>query len=186
MKKSYNTDRLVLKVADSKDVELVVDYFIRNEEFLKEWDPLKQEQFFTSDYHRQVIKKDLKEIENGTKLRLWIMKKEDKDNPRIIGTIAFSNIIKGAFLSCILGYRLDKDEINKGYITEALNKGIDIIFNEYKMHRVEANIMPKNDRSIRVVKKLGFTEEGLSKKYLKINGKWEDHLRFVLLNDGIE
>lgn len=87
-------------------------------------------------------------------LRLWIVKKND--DTKIIGSIAFDNIIRGAFLSCHLGYKLDKDEINKGYITEAIQKGIDIMFNEFGLDRIEANIMPKNKRSIRVVEKLGF------------------------------
>lgn len=89
------------------------------------------------------------------------------------------------FLSCHLGYKLDKDEINKGYTTEAIEKGIDIIFNEFGLHRIEANIMPKNKSSLRVVEKLGFCNEGLAYKYLKINGKWEDHIHIVLLNDKV-
>ena len=88
-------------------------------------------------------------------------------------------------ISCHLGYKLDKDEVNKGYVTEAIQKGIDIMFNELKLHRIEANIMPKNKCSLRVVEKLGFYNEGLAYKYLKINGKWEDHIHMVLLNDKV-
>ncbi|WP_278244288.1 GNAT family N-acetyltransferase [Caldisalinibacter kiritimatiensis] len=95
-------------------------------------------------------------------------------------------MVRGPFLSCFLGYKLDKDEVNKGYMTEALKMGIDIAFNELKLHRIEANIMPKNEASLRIVKKLGFYEEGVAKKYLKINGKWEDHIHMVLLNEDIE
>ncbi|OPJ57250.1 GNAT family N-acetyltransferase [Alkalithermobacter paradoxus] len=84
-----------------------------------------------------------------------------------------------------IGYSLDKDEINKGYITEAIKKGIDIMFNEFGIHRIEANIMPKNKRSLRVVEKLGFYNEGLAYKYLNMNGKWEDHIHMVLLNDNM-
>ncbi|KNF08661.1 acetyltransferase [Gottschalkia purinilytica] len=77
------------------------------------------------------------------------------------------------------------DEVNKGYITEAIKKGIDIMFNNYGLHRIEANIMPKNKPSLRVVGKLGFYNEGLARKYLKINGVWEDHIHMVLLNDNL-
>ncbi|WP_330651588.1 GNAT family N-acetyltransferase [Tepidibacter aestuarii] len=70
-------------------------------------------------------------------------------------------------------------------MSEAIKKGIDIIFNQYKLHRIEANIMPKNKASLRVVEKLGFYNEGLALKYLKINGKWEDHIHMVLLNDKL-
>lgn len=60
-----------------------------------------------------------------------------------------------------------------------------IIFDDMKLHRIEANIMPKNKQSLKVVEKLGFYDEGLAYKYLKINGKWEDHIHMVLLNNKI-
>jgi ribosomal-protein-alanine N-acetyltransferase len=88
-------------------------------------------------------------------------------------------------LSCYLGYNLDGQEINQGYMTEALRKGIEIIFDEYKLHRIEASILPRNVRSAAVLEKLGFVNEGLSRDYLKINGKWEDHFHMVLLNDNV-
>lgn len=84
--------------------------------------------------------------------------------------------------SCILGYKLDKEEVGKGYITEALKVAIDIIFKEYNLHRIEAPVMPKNRSSINVLQKLGFTDEGVTKKMLKVNGVWEDHIRYSLLN----
>ncbi|MDF2805036.1 MAG: alanine acetyltransferase [Anaerocolumna sp.] len=99
--------------------------------------------------------------------------------------ISFSNIVRGAFLSCHLGYSLDEQYINQGYVTEAIRTGIEVIFKEYKLHRIEANIMPRNLRSKKVCEKLGFKEEGLAKDYLKINGKWEDHIHMVLLNDEV-
>ncbi len=76
--------------------------------------------------------------------------------------------------------------MKKGYITEAIKEGIKIIFDEYGLHRIEANIMPRNLASLRVTEKLGFLNEGISKKYIKINGKWEDHIHMVLLNDNID
>lgn len=103
-----------------------------------------------------------------------------------IGTICFSHIIKGFFLSCYVGYSIDYSETNKGYITEALRKGIDIMFDEYKLHRMEATVMPKNISSLKVLEKLNFKNEGLSEKYQRINGKWEDHLHMVLLNSKVE
>ena len=119
-------------------------------------------------------------------LRLWIFDKADTAFKYTIGFINFSNIVRGAFQSCHLGYATDHAEINRGVMTEALKRAIAFAFDELKLHRVEANIMPKNTRSIRVVEKLGFVNEGLSRKYLKINGVWEDHIHFVRLNDALE
>lgn len=183
MQRVYESERLILKVLDKTYGDLVLDYYLRNKFFLEEWEPMKGEEFYTCQYQTAQLDKELIDTENNNSMKLWIFKKDD--NYRAIGAVAFSNITKGAFLSCYLGYKLDKDEINKGYMTEAIQKGIEIIFNEFGLHRIEANIMPKNKRSLRVVEKLGFYNEGIAYKYLKINGKWEDHLHMVLLNDKV-
>ncbi|MDV4150678.1 GNAT family N-acetyltransferase [Clostridium sp. AL.422] len=183
MKNVYETERLILKILDKTYAELVIDYYLRNKSFLEEWEAVKSEDFYTKEYQEEQLDQESVNIINKRALRLWIFKKED-DN-KIIGSVAFNNIIWGAFLSCHLGYKLDKDEVNKGYMTEAIKKGSEIIFNEYGLHRIEANIMPKNKPSLKVVEKLGFYNEGLAYKYLKINGKWEDHIHMVLLNDKI-
>ena len=183
MQKVYETERLVLKVLDKSYAELVIDYYLRNKYFLEEWESVKGEEFYTKQYQEEQLDKELSNIENNNSFRLWIFKKQD--DSRIIGAVGFNNIVRGAFISCHLGYKLDKDEVNKGYVTEAIQKGIDIMFDEFGLHRIEANIMPKNKCSLRVVEKLGFYNEGLAYKYLKINGKWEDHIHMVLLNDKV-
>ncbi len=181
--KMYETERLILKVLNEEAASQVLDYYKRNSSFLSEWEPERDESFYTVDHHSKLLQSDLAQMETGTALKLWIFPKDHPD--KVIGAIAFTNIIKGVFLSCYLGYKLDKDEVNKGYMAEALQKGIDIMFDEYQLHRIEANIMPKNKASMRVVEKLGFYNEGLSYKYLKIHGKWEDHIHMVLLNDKV-
>ncbi|SMC18638.1 ribosomal-protein-alanine N-acetyltransferase [Clostridium acidisoli DSM 12555] len=184
MQKIYETERLLLEVLDKSYAERVVDYYLRNKSFLEKWEPVRSEEFYTKQYQEEQLDKALTGIINANSLILWIFKKQD--DHRILGSIAFTNIVKGVFLSTYLGYKLDKDEINKGYITEAVQKGIEIMFNEYGLHRIEANIMPKNERSLRVAQKLGFYNEGVAYKYLKINGKWEDHIHMCLLNDKLE
>jgi ribosomal-protein-alanine N-acetyltransferase len=183
MQQVYETERLVLKILDKTYAELVLDYYSRNKVFLKEWEPIRAEEFYTGKYQEEQLDNALVNIDNGSSFSVWIFKKEDSN--RIIGCVSFSNIVRGAFLSCHLGYKLDKSEINKGYATEAIQKGIEIMFNELGLHRIEANIMPKNKRSLRVTEKLGFYNEGLAFKYLKINGKWEDHIHMVLLNEKV-
>ncbi|MTI67925.1 MAG: GNAT family N-acetyltransferase [Firmicutes bacterium] len=183
MKTVYETDRLLLKVLDESYNDIVLDYYLRNKDFLKEWEPKRSKLFFTLDYQYKLLKRELDSIYNKNSLRLWIFKKGEE---KTIGCIGFNNIVRGAFLSCFLGYKLDKDELNKGYITEAIKMGIDIMFNKYKLHRIEANILPRNKASIRVCEKLRFVNEGISRKYLKINGVWEDHIHMVLLNEEIE
>lgn len=183
MQRVYETERLLLKILDKSSAQIVTDYYLRNKSFLAEWEPVRAPEFYTTQFREQELDKEFNNIVNGNTLKLWIVKKEDES--KVIGAFSFNTIIRGAFLSCYLGYNLDEHEINQGYMTEALRKGIEIIFDEYKLHRIEASILPRNVRSAAVLEKLGFVNEGLSRDYLKINGKWEDHIHMVLLNDKV-
>ena len=182
----YFSDRLLLRSLDvtNNDANLLIDYYKRNREFLKPWEPIREEFYYTPDYQRMIIENHLRNYDLGLEVRLWIFKKNEPD--KIIGTMGLSNIVRGPFLSCFLGYKLDVNEIRKGYMEEALRKIIDIAFNEHGLHRIEANIIPRNIPSLELVKKLGFINEGLSPKYLKINGVWEDHIHMVLRNKEME
>jgi ribosomal-protein-alanine N-acetyltransferase len=180
MQITYETDRLILRTSHISLTDMVLDYHKRNQEFLKEWEPIRSEEFYTKSYQEKEL---IGDSSNETALRLWISKKENPE--KIIGNIGFTGIIKGAFQSCYLGYKLDEEEINKGYMTEALQQGIQIIWEDFGLHRIEANIMPRNKRSIKVTEKLGFLNEGISPRYLRINGVWEDHIHMVLLNDAM-
>lgn len=179
----YETNRLMLRTLSENQAILVCDYYTRNREFLKEWEPVRGEDFYTVEFHQGILRNEMEKTKSSTSLRLWLFSKKEED--KVMGMISFSNIVRGAFLSCHLGYSIDEKYINLGYVTEAIEAGIEVMFKEYKLHRIEANIMPRNLRSRKVCEKLGFREEGLAKDYLKINGKWEDHIHMVLLNDEV-
>lgn len=181
----FESDRLQLRLLkpNIKNARKVLDYYDRNKFFLKEWDPTRDELFYTIDAQKKTLKYESELIRFGEQYKFWISKKnEDK----LIGNICFSNIVMGNFRSCFTSYKLDEKEINNGYITEALDISIAYMFEEIGLHRVEVNIIPRNMRSRRVVEKLGFVEEGISKKYLFINGVWEDHLHYAKYNEGLE
>lgn len=179
----YETDRLILRTLDIEDSELLLNFLQRNKEFLQEWEPLRDNEYYSNESMKSIIERENKNFKDQNSLSLYIFNKNEN---KIIGNVSLSNIVYGFFLSCYMGYKLDKLENNKGKITEALKKIIEIAFNEYQLHRIEANIIPRNIRSIKVINKLRFIDEGLSKKYLKINRKWEDHKHFVLLNNKVE
>jgi len=176
-----STDRLNLKVLQAEDATKVVAYYLRNQEFLADWEPVRSAEFFTEEFQKKQLAKDFELMHKGRMMRLWIFK---KGNNRVIGCISLNNIIRGIFQSAHLGYKLDQAEINQGLMTEALEKIIEFAFYQLRLHRLEANIMPRNERSQRVVEKLGFHKEGLAKRYLQINGVWEDHIHFVILNEN--
>lgn len=159
----FQTQRLVLKTLNKADALDLLNYFRRNASFLEPWEVKRDETFYTIENMESLITDDFAGLKAGHTLRFWIAKKEYPN--RIIGSVALSNIIRGVFQSAFIGYRLDEKEINKGYMTEAINEMVLIAFGKLKLHRLEANIIPRNKRSIRTVeKKAGFEYEGVSKK----------------------
>ncbi len=180
MKDMYETERLNLHISNPKMVKEVIDYLSRNKVFLSNIEPIRSEHYYTEEYQKKILIDEYLQVWNNASVKYWLTKKGEE---RIIGTIIFNGIIKGSFQSCYLSYRLDKDELQKGYMQEAIEKGIEIAFKDMGLHRIEANLMPDNKWSIDMLSKLGFENEGFSKKYLKIQGKWEDHIHMVLLNE---
>ena len=180
---SLETERLLLRVLDEFSADVVLDFHQRNREFFEPWDPIKTPEFFTLGYQEELLRLELERMKRGEMCKVWLCKKADPT--LIIGMVSLNNIIRGAFQSCHLGYKIDQAHQNQGYMTEAVKAIVDFGFQTLALHRIEANIIPINTSSLRVVKKLGFTPEGLAKQYLKINGKWQDHLHMVLLNENM-
>ena len=177
------TNRLDLKLSDLDFVNDVLEFYLENKGFLREWEPSKAKAFFSVAYLEAVLNNEIEQTKFGGLYRFWIYKKE---NEKLIGNICLSNIVRGAFQSCHIGYKLGEKEMNKGYMSESLEAVIKFAFENLKLHRLEANIMPRNSASMKLVKKIDFREEGLAKRYIKINGKWEDHIHMVLLNKTVE
>ncbi|MFC4777780.1 GNAT family N-acetyltransferase [Paenibacillus sp. GCM10023252] len=178
------TSRLQLRTLSRTDAPAVLEYVLRNRHFLQDWEPAREDAYYTLESQEELLEQDSAATASGQLWKGWIV---HPDNPEIIlGSVALSNIVRGIFLSCHLGYRLDQHALNQGYMTEALEAAIRYAFDELKLHRIEANIMPRNTASLRVVQKLGFQEEGIARSYLYINGKWEDHIHMVLLNEALE
>ncbi len=95
---------------------------------------------------------------------------------RLIGCINYTNIIRGPFMACHLGFSINKDSEGKGYMSYSLTKTLEYMKHECLLHRVMANYMPHNKRSERLLARLNFKKEGYAESYLKINGRWQDHI----------
>lgn len=184
MQRTYTTDRLVLRTMNEDEAFKSLNFYKENKDFLQPYEPIRTPVFYTLEHHQRIVRLEQEDMDALKSLRLWMYKKSDAAYTTPLGNFAFSNIIRGIFQSCFLGYKLDESYMGQGYMTEALTEGIRIIFQDYGLHRIEANIMPSNAPSLNLIKKLGFEEEGLAKQYLKINGKWEDHIHMVLLNSN--
>jgi len=101
-------------------------------------------------------------------------------NKEICGVVNLSEIVRGSFQSAYMGYYALLPHAGKGHMSAGIDLVLDHAFGELELHRVEANIQPKNRRSIALVKRAGFRLEGLSKRYLKIAGRWRDHERWAI------
>lgn len=176
----YKTTRLDLRTPDEMTVEQILDYYRDNEEFLKPFEPFRTPSFYTYRQQSIDLENDRFYYEHGSAMKLFLCL---VGTSKVIGILNFSQIIMGPFKSCYLGYSLLKAYCKQGFMSEAVEKGIEIIFEEYGLHRIEANVMPSNEASIQLLKKKGFQYEGVARRYLCINGQWEDHAHYTLLNE---
>ena len=178
------TERLIIESPNETHAGQFLEYRLKNKKIFKPWSPQFSSDYYTLNNITKEMRKFSIMFEKEQLFKFFLFNK--KNTNTIIGDFSFSNIVKGVFLSCHLGYHIDQDYSNKGLMREALSAGINYFFNEKKYHRIEANVIPENKPSIKLLLTLGFEEEGLAKKYLKINNKWEDHTHFTLLNENIE
>ena len=158
-------------------------YYIRNRAFLRPFEPERPPAFFTPEAQRGILLREMLDAQSGRAYCFYI---EPKCAPALlIGGIGLNNVVWGAFCSAFLGYKLDAAYTGQGYMTEAVRLVAEYAFTQLGLHRIEANVMPRNTASLRVVEKNGFASEGLAQKYLKINGVWEDHLHMVKLTEAM-
>lgn len=168
---------LELRVLTPENGEEMLNYYIRNREFLQSFEPAREESFYTLEVQKRILIESYKQYLNGTTLNLGIY----KDN-FFIGKIKLSNIVMGIFKNAFVGYSIDKSFEGKGYMKEALKLVLDYSFSEMELHRIEASTLVENTKSQRVLQACGFKELGINKEYLLINGAWRDHKTFYIVN----
>lgn len=175
-----NTERLALRNLTPENTEEMLDYYIRNEEHLRQYEPTRDSGFYTYDGQKEILTESFRQFIDGTSIDLGIFKDE-----KLIGKIKLSNIVYGILRNAFVGYSIDKEHQGKGYMKEALNTVCSYAFEEMGLHRLEASTLMDNSRSQGVLKTCGFNELGISEKYLYINGEWRDHKIFYKVNDDL-
>ena len=99
------------------------------------------------------------------------------------GEINLNSVQRGPFQSTYVGYWVDERQAGNGYVPEAVVLSARFAFDEQNLHRIQISIVPRNLASRRVVEKLAIRAEGVSERYLEINGVWEDHIRYAMTSD---
>ncbi len=155
------------------DAQELLEYYLRNKEHLREFEPVRDASFFTYETQKEILLESYRQLMTGVGSDLGIY----KDN-KLIGKAKISNIVHGVLKSGILGYSIDKEYEGKGYMKEAINLVLEYAKEYLDLHRIEASVLTTNERSKGVLLSCGFEEIGINKKYLYINGKWSDHITF--------
>ncbi|MBC2884623.1 GNAT family N-acetyltransferase [Ochrobactrum sp. CM-21-5] len=146
--------------------------------FLAPWEPIWPDDDLTKSAFRHRLRRFHDEIAAGSAHPFFIFRASDK---QLVGGITLGNIRRGVGQNGMIGYWSGAPFAGKGYMTEALSLVIPFAFDQLRLHRLEAACIPHNVRSIRLLEKAGFQREGLLRSYLKINGFWQDHLLYALI-----
>jgi ribosomal-protein-alanine N-acetyltransferase len=148
--------------------------------FLSPWEPVWASDELTRGAFRRRLKRYARETRHDTAYAFFVFREEDD---ALLGGCTLSNVRRGVTQCCALGYWVGERFARQGYMHSAVRALIPFIFRTLGLHRIEAACLPSNGPSRSLLAKTGFREEGLAKRYLMINGEWQDHVLFALLAD---
>ena len=174
------TERLVCRLLEPHEAPLMCAFRKENKTHLEKWEPLRKPAFFTESFWQAQLRVQLRDFREGVSTNFCIL---DRDEVSIVGVCNYTNIVRGTFQSCQLGYAVSKRHEGQGLMEEALRHTNDFVFSELGLHRIMAAYLPHNHRSGSLLSKLGFKKEGFAERYLKINGVWEDHVLTSKIKD---
>lgn len=167
-----------LRVPQTSDFESWAAVRMESRAFLAPWEPSWPSDDITRSAFRSRIKRYMRDIEDDLAYPFFLTRSDDN---ALLGALTISNVRRGVAQMASLGYWIGRSFTRQGYMTAAVYAVLPFVFDHLRLHRLEAACLPANLASIRLLKRCGFSEEGRARRYLKINGKWEDHVLFGLL-----
>lgn len=173
------THRVNLGLLVPQEHGLMQRYLDLNANHLAPWEPTREPDYASQHEIVMRIKNALLAFKRQSALHFVLF---NKTNDEVIGVCNFSNIVRGATQACHLGYAISVSHQGQGLMHDALTAAIDYLFSRLKLHRIMANYIPTNTRSEKTLLRLGFKKEGCARSYLKIAGKWQDHILTALIN----
>lgn len=147
--------------------------------FLRPWEPVWPRDDLTRPAFRARLRRYGSEVRSGTGYPFFIMRNADD---ALLGGITLGNIRRGVAQNGQIGYWIGERFSGKGYMSEAVALVCELAFARNGLHRLEAACIPDNGKSIRLLEKNGFEREGVLRAYLKINGRWRDHVLYACIN----
>ena len=173
------TERLVLRSPHRRDHAEWAEVREESREHLERWEPRWSEHEFTPRSFRRRVRWYAEGARRDTSYTFFVCAKEDG---RIVGGVTLDAVRRGTTQRAVLGYWLAKDETGHGYMSEAVRALVAFGFRDLKLHRIEAASIPENVPSVRVLERCGFVREGYMRSYIRIDGRWQDHLLFATID----
>jgi [ribosomal protein S5]-alanine N-acetyltransferase len=165
------TRRLTVRTPRRGDGGLIAEYYLKNREFLQPWSPTFRSDMFSARGWEESIPTIASQLSQGSAYRFCL-----HSDREVIGVANVTDIRRSPYYGGILGYTLSEAHQGQGLMREALEAVLSYMFEEQNLHRVCAMYMPRNERSGRLLRRLGFQVEGYARDYLQIDGVWEDHV----------
>ena len=127
---------------------------------------------------RRRVRRYVRDMREDQAYPLFVYRSTDDT---LVGGLTLSNIRRGVAQACSLGYWIGAPHARQGYMSRAVAAVVPFVFETLQLHRLEAACLPDNAASISLLRKCGFVEEGYARRYLRINGVWQDHILFAIL-----
>lgn len=172
-----------LRVVQPADAERLAALCAENREYLRPWEPERDDAYFTADGQRDNLH-DLVEAYVTGEMWPGVILVDGE----IAGRITLNNVLRGPLQSCFAGYWVARSHAGRGVATEALRQALDVAFGALRLHRVEAFTRVDNLASQRVLERNGFTLVGTARRHIHLNGRWHDERLFERLapwDDGV-
>lgn len=173
------TQRLVLEPLKVQHAAAFLEYWIQNRSHFQPWEPARAEIFYTLRHQESSIAQSQVDAERGLLMRFAVF---ERDGPAIVANVNLWEIRRGVAQSAIIGYSVAAAREGRGYATEAAGAVVRYAFDTLNLHRLETSYQPQNERSGRVLRKLGFVVEGYAQDYRLFDGKWRDGILVGLTN----
>ncbi len=176
------TPRLHLALLPPDAAARVVAYHDANRAHLGPVSPARPDNFFTTTWWRSRLAQDAEDWRRGLAMRLFLLPRAlPLTSAPVVGSVSLTDIRRGPLQSGELGFGLDHRSQRQGFMTEAVRAVCDYAFGPLGLHRIQANHLPDNERSASVLRRLGFSGEGLARELVLIDGRWRDHVLTALL-----
>lgn len=161
-----------------QDAQTLLDFYQHNRQHLQAWEPKRDASFYTLDYWQTELPRRAQESANDR--GYWFAAFDVQG--QIIAVCSLTNIARGVFQAAYMGYAVAQAQQGQGVMTKLCQTVLAFAFEELTLNRVMANYLPENTRSGALLARLGFVREGIAQRYLKINGRWRDHVLTALVS----